>query len=354
MDVTTERLTFRERGFPYSTFPTGWFQVGWSDELAVGDVVPLRFFGRDLVLFRTRSGAATILDGTCAHMGAALAFGGVVEDECLRCPFHAWLWGADGGLVEVPYSERTPGASLRVWPTREASGVVYVWHDHIGGEPTWEPPVVAEDADPGFHRGFPHGARRERVWLHPHFVAENFPDMVHMKYVHKWLDIPAPDVMEMDGPVARNSFEGRIATPRGPVTVRNEGFSYGLGLNIARITGTVGSCTLGAFTPIDDRSSMAFVTVWVPKASDDEERPTGLAAAMIRANHDQLFGDEYDRPIFEHLRYTERPLLLPEESAQRAFRRWAHQFYPAEPSTAGTTGPLPRSAVSPPASGSTG
>ena len=100
-----EPPTFRERGFPYSTFPSGWFQVGWSGELAVGEVLPLRFFGTELVLFRTRSGEAAVLDGTCAHMGAAPAFGGAVEDECLRCPFHAWLWHRDGHLVQVPYSD---------------------------------------------------------------------------------------------------------------------------------------------------------------------------------------------------------------------------------------------------------
>ena len=137
--------------------------------------------------------------------------------------------------------------------------------------------------------------------------------------MHKWLDIPTPDVMEMDGPVARNAFEGRIATPRGDVTVHNEGLSYGLGLNVARITGRVGSCTLGAFTPIDDRSSMAFVTVWVPKRTADEAEPTGLAAAMICANHDQLFGNDYDRPIFEQLRTTRGRCFCPKKRANASF-----------------------------------
>ena len=52
---------------------------------------------------------------------------------------------------------------------------------------------------------------------------------------------------------------------------------------------------------------------------------------MIRANHDQLFGDEYDRPIFEHMQYQRRPMLMPEEaSTHRGFRQWTEQFYPAE------------------------
>lgn len=330
VDGSNDVLTFAERGFPYSTFPSGWFQVGWSGDLAAGGVVPLRFFGTDLVMFRTEEGQAVVLDGVCAHFGAHLGYGGSVDGDCIECPFHGWRWGRDGVLVEVPYSDRTPRVSIRSWPTREHSGIIFVWHDHLGSDPTWEPPVIAEEADPDYHDGFPDGAKAGVVYLHPQFAAENLPDMVHMKTVHKWLDVPEPEFLDLETPIARTSFLGRISTPRGPVEVHNEGIVCGLGFNIARITGMIASCTIGAFTPIDDRSSMCFVTVWVPKRSADEEAPTGLAAATIRANHEQLFGNDYDRPIFEHLRYRTRPLLMPEESEHRRFRQWARQFYPAE------------------------
>src|SRR3954447_4119741 len=130
---TVEPLTFAERGLPYEVFPTGWFQVGWSGDVAPGVVVPLQFFDADLVLFRTEDGAAAVLDATRRHMGAHLGFGGEVAGSCVRCPYHGWTWGTDGGLVEVPYSARTPKVSTRSWPTREVSGIVYVWHDHEGG-----------------------------------------------------------------------------------------------------------------------------------------------------------------------------------------------------------------------------
>ena len=54
------------------SFPEGWFRIGYSEELAVGQVVPLRYFGRALVLFRTESGIAQVLDAHCAHLGAHL------------------------------------------------------------------------------------------------------------------------------------------------------------------------------------------------------------------------------------------------------------------------------------------
>ena len=42
--------------------PNGWFAVEWSRELREGDVKPLEYFGEELVLFRTRSGEARVLD----------------------------------------------------------------------------------------------------------------------------------------------------------------------------------------------------------------------------------------------------------------------------------------------------
>ena len=37
---------------------TGWFQVAWSGDIGREQVVPLRYFGRDLVAYRGRAGVA--------------------------------------------------------------------------------------------------------------------------------------------------------------------------------------------------------------------------------------------------------------------------------------------------------
>ena len=62
--------------FPFSSFPSGWFRVASSNQLAPGDVVPLHYFGRDLVLFRSQSGRLHLLDALCPHLGAHLAYEG--------------------------------------------------------------------------------------------------------------------------------------------------------------------------------------------------------------------------------------------------------------------------------------
>ena len=40
--------------------PFGWFQVAWSDEVAPGDGIPLHYFGRHLVAWRSESGVAHV------------------------------------------------------------------------------------------------------------------------------------------------------------------------------------------------------------------------------------------------------------------------------------------------------
>src|SRR5687768_3549653 len=123
------------KDFPYRTFPTGWFQVDWSGALAPGEVKPIRYFDRDLVLYRGTGGEAHIMDAHCPHLGAHLGVGGRVEDDCIVCPFHNWRWDANGENVHVPYSERINKTKrARTWPVLEANGILLMWHDEAGRE----------------------------------------------------------------------------------------------------------------------------------------------------------------------------------------------------------------------------
>ncbi|MBW2403961.1 MAG: Rieske 2Fe-2S domain-containing protein [Deltaproteobacteria bacterium] len=65
--------------FPIPRYPRGWFQVAYSDELEAGEVQPLKYFGVELVMFRTEDGEVSVLDAFCPHMGAHLGYGGKVD-----------------------------------------------------------------------------------------------------------------------------------------------------------------------------------------------------------------------------------------------------------------------------------
>src|SRR5205814_2249159 len=91
---------------PLSMKPTGWFQVAWSDEIAVGDVHKMVYFGKEMVAWRAQSGLLTVMDAYCEHLGAHLGFGGHVEGEVIECAFHGWQWNHEGRNVCIPYENR--------------------------------------------------------------------------------------------------------------------------------------------------------------------------------------------------------------------------------------------------------
>ena len=55
---------------PADRYPRSWWQVGWSHDLAAGEVRALRYFGEDLVMWRSDSGAVFVQDAFCTHLGA--------------------------------------------------------------------------------------------------------------------------------------------------------------------------------------------------------------------------------------------------------------------------------------------
>ena len=207
--------------FPFPV-PNGWFIVARADELAAGAVMPLYCFGRDLVLFRTASGAPRVMDAHCPHLGAHLGVGGRVNGETIQCPFHGWRFeGASGACVEVPYDaiDFIPKrAHTRSYPTIERNQMIWAWHHLEGGEPFYDVPVVPEFDDPDW---LPMDVREFAVASCCQEMAENNYDTVHFKYVHGSEAIPQQNDV-IDG------FYKRSETLDG--TFVREGFGLGLGV----------------------------------------------------------------------------------------------------------------------------
>src|SRR5262245_8655457 len=135
----------QRRRYPFPPYPNGWFQVAYSDEVASGAVIPLSYFGTELVLFRDSTGAARVLDAYCPHLGAHLGDGGKLQDDTIVCPFHAWRFDGCGRCVDVPYADKIPPkAQLRPWPVCEVNGLVMVWFHAEGQPPAYELPVLSE------------------------------------------------------------------------------------------------------------------------------------------------------------------------------------------------------------------
>jgi 3-ketosteroid 9alpha-monooxygenase subunit A len=321
--------TFQQRGFPYQSFPTGWFQIGWSEEFPVGHTRPLFYFGTDLVGFRGVSGQVHILDAHCRHLGAHLGYGGKVVGDDVQCPFHGWRWDAAGANVDIPYSSACSRRRIRPWIARENSGAIFVWHHPDGNEPSWElpAPLIPESADPTFHQPYPHAVHTQIVAIAPQWVAENMVDAVHVKFVHRWPEVPSCTYSIHDH-MFSTIIEGEMETPKGVVSISAHQQAWGVGIIEDDFKGLHPMRQLECVTPIDHERSHFRFSLFV--ASKDggtaEGPPSGLAKAAFTAEINEVF--VHDTPIWENQAYTDRPGFTKEEGgAYGAFRRWAKQFY---------------------------
>jgi len=111
-----------------------WFPVGCSDLLGPKPQ-RLTLLGEELVLYRGAGGAPALMELRCAHRGVALDFGRV-EDDCLRCPYHGWLYDRSGRCLEQPAE---PDASafkdkikLKAYRTEEFGGLIF---GYLGPDP---------------------------------------------------------------------------------------------------------------------------------------------------------------------------------------------------------------------------
>jgi 3-ketosteroid 9alpha-monooxygenase subunit A len=331
------------KDWPYEAFPTGWFQVGYSSELAPGDVRPVKYFDQELVLFRTSSGEAALLDAYCRHLGAHLGYGGKVTGECIECPFHGWTWKTSGELAEIPYA---PGEMRRVrldrWHVREIGGLILTWYDAFGREPLWEWPGIPEFSDE--EQNYPitgdHVGIRKII---PQSPVENTPDYYHFMWVHGSGQPGRPLLWKEDrhflhtriGFVFGHGKKATWMTPNGPVVGEIETEAWGLGLSNARfVLGDFITNQLTATTPVDREHSQLFDTITSTRARGSEDpTPTGLAARMIEFQKGQI---RNDFAIWENQRYVEHPPFAGgEEEHYARFRRWSRQFYSDAPYTAG-------------------
>jgi 3-ketosteroid 9alpha-monooxygenase subunit A len=318
--------------------PTGWFQIGWSNDFAIGGVVPKRYFGEELAIFRTETGGLRALDAYCAHMGGHLAYGGTVCGELVTCPFHGWEWNGDGQNVRIPYQNRPNRAvSIRSWPVIERNDIVYLWHDRNGGEPTWNPPDVfdalgADVAAATYHPSHPDGQIRFGARnLNPFLVLDNAADPAHFCTVHDSPSIPIVVSSEPDDHLFRVKLGFGTSWVTDPDTTTADALDIlevGVGLSFTALGSTTHPFVVIVLstTPIDDETSEMFQTVWLQHA-DGDEQPGRLANRMHRATH-QL---PRDIEIWEHQRYVERPAWAANEvRGFTSLRRWASRFYAAD------------------------
>lgn len=107
---------------------TNWVANGLSKDLPSGVVIPGRWQGVDLAIWRSGSGVLRAWKDRCPHRGMRLSHG-FVRGEGLSCIYHGWTYGTDGGCRSIPaHPDLVPPAAIRAeaLACAEADGVIWV------------------------------------------------------------------------------------------------------------------------------------------------------------------------------------------------------------------------------------
>jgi phenylpropionate dioxygenase-like ring-hydroxylating dioxygenase large terminal subunit len=294
----------------------------------------MRYFGHELVAFRTEAGDLAVLDAHCRHLGAHLGHDSRVVDGCVQCPYHGWLWDQDGTNAKIPYQDKPVRARLRKWDVIEQHGLVFLWHDPTGGPPRpgWQPPDVFTDfpgpaaAASDYHPCFPDAVvDKPNEPIHPQLIQENAPDSMHFRFTHSTPEDPEVLSFETEGPVWRSMMGFRSPKTK-QFALHLHNLNVGVGLAYAFFDGAASHYRLIlTATPVDDERSHLRVSYFLPREPDAPEVMTDAQRAF--AHHTiELF--EQDARIWRHQVFVQKPVFARQDvAAYNALRTWSEQFY---------------------------
>jgi phenylpropionate dioxygenase-like ring-hydroxylating dioxygenase large terminal subunit len=317
-----------------SPFPSGWFRIGASAELHTGDVKPLRYFGRDLVLFRPEDGKAHLLDAHCPHLGAHLGYGGRIKGNTVQCPFHGWQWNGKGQCDAIPYTDNVaPNTAIRSWPVKEVNGQIMAYHDEQGAAPAWDVPEMPEYRSPDW---LPFRfAHRWKIRTHVQELGENGMDIAHFPCLHNQQTATVESLgLEISGPFLTHRVFQRynifslvkLLTPevKGPLDIHLYGLGFFLNRAVVQTKIEMRYAFAFFFTPIDDEYVEGYSMLSMEKTLGRVLTHFLLRKAIREGG--VTIGQ--DIPIWENKLFRPQPRLCEGDGPIMEYRRWASQFYP--------------------------
>ncbi|GHF46581.1 (2Fe-2S)-binding protein [Streptomyces morookaense] len=326
--MTTRASGARGPELPY---PSGWFCLALSRELAPGAVLTRRLAGEDVVLYRTRDGQSHAVRPYCPHLGAHFGAGGTVEGRNLVCPFHRFAFAPDGVCVATPDGP-PPRARLEHHTLRERNGFLFVWYGHDGAPPGWE---VPDTSPPG---AVPTASWATDVHAHVQELTENTTDLRHLPVVHH-VTVWKADGPRAEGPCLRSHL--RLG-PNRPALLRRTwwdttflvaGMGYvHVGLPLLQLGCVIHQWVM--HVPVGPRRTRLVLAC----ACSDirQERAAGpalvkrplyraIARSMLWISVRKV---QDDVRIWNAKRYEPRPRLAAGDEGIGLYRHWVRQFYP--------------------------
>ena len=328
--------TTQEYGLGTHDFARGWFMIGPATD-ATDTPKAIRYFGRDLVLYRGESGTAYVTDAYCPHMGAHLAKnstsyivldGERIEGESIRCPFHGWRFGTDGKCNHIPYSDFIPKAAvLRHYPTVERAGILWVWYDEEEGEPTHEL------ADFGGHYGEPGWVEWKidemgDLDVHGVEIVDNMADFGHFVPIHGARDWQYFANEFKDHTTHQYYSSGHRTLTASPEDMLVLDTWYeGPGFLQSEMAGAFDSFIMIANTPIENGKSRSWHALMVKVHDGSRETTDADREAALQYQEGSRLAFAQDVEIWANKRACINPLAIPNDGPYAKNRQWYSQFH---------------------------
>lgn len=323
MATNLEASPMRYRA-PDDGYAKGWYRVAESIDVTADAMLPVRYFGEQLIVYRNADGSAQVADAFCPHLGAHLAsHDGAIVGGKITCPFHKWTFdGATGRCIDIPYTKVMVPASVKLtlYPTRETDDMVLMWYHPQGAEPDYEPySWRATSAEPWIHY-----RSETRISTCPYRdLFENLFDTAHVQQLHNAPFLPKIKVMQR----VPYGIHAEFATPDEPTPydvrqLSNE-FS-GISLMSQVVSGDAfGFLQSVSATPIDEEKFEQVSRLYIR----DMGSPELNAEIGERYAENTNFETDKDFRVLDFKKHLSRPQLCAGDGPIMKWRQYLEEFY---------------------------
>jgi phenylpropionate dioxygenase-like ring-hydroxylating dioxygenase large terminal subunit len=155
-----------------------WHVVALSSAVREGQVIKSTLLKEELVVWRV-NGQVQVWKDLCIHRGAQLSMG-TIQDGCLKCPYHGWLYSPEGKCVKIPaHPEQTPPPRAKTFTYQVKEAYGFIWT--CLGEPAHGLVEFPEYGDPAYRNV--HCGPYALTASAPRII-ENSLDVAHFAIVH--------------------------------------------------------------------------------------------------------------------------------------------------------------------------
>jgi len=300
--------------------------VGLTDECREpGDWLCAEIGGVPLAIVRQADGSLRALVNICRHRGASLLEGSGSALRRIVCPYHGWVYDADGRLLNRPaaeggFDDLAIECDLHRRAVAEKHGLIFVHPD--GAAPFAVDDVLcgaeAELADYGL-AGYVHFETRARTWrMNWKLVLDTFTEAYHIRWLHKASIAPwfACDVIfDAYGPnpraigLRKEAVEQLEREPRENWRLLPYATAQYFLPPRALLVHQVDHVELWRLEPIDVSTTRVSTSLYAPEAPKDDK-----ARAYWTKNLDVLLGvtEREDFPLMEGVQRNLESGALPE------------------------------------------